>query len=149
MRAPRKTFSAVEPNRTSSGGVERPRTPITIIGRSRSRAILSISTNGMPTTIMRSTLMLARVDTFNASRNSFSACCAQRVRDLFGSCPSAAATASLTKFSSIDMQQRHVAVRRGDPHGDAHGVDRQGEKSTGTSMSGAFSMTNPPYRGRG
>jgi hypothetical protein len=51
-RVPRSTFSAVEPNRISSAGVDCPRMPITIIGRSRSRVIFRISTKGRPTTII-------------------------------------------------------------------------------------------------
>src|SRR5690242_6724346 len=55
IRVPRNTFSAVDPKSISSAGIDRPRTPITIIGKSRSLAIFRISTKGTPITVIFST----------------------------------------------------------------------------------------------
>ena len=129
----------MEPNKISSGGVERPLTPITIIGRSRSRAILRISINGVPITFIRSTLT-EPVSSPSSAVVKFASACSRRRALMSSAAPNPTATASLTKCSSITCS----SVRS--PSGAAMAIatrsafTEHGEKSTGTSISGDLSI---------
>src|ERR1043165_8540362 len=111
--------------------------PITIIGKSRSRAIFKISTNGKPTTIIFS-MSTSLVSSPSSTLLKLVSACSFKRALMSSLDPIPAMTAALINSSSITCNNVRSPSGAAIPIATLSAFTEHGEKSIGTSMSDDF-----------